>query len=121
MTRYVMKLKMLPKKDIPYELWVINKRVKTKMENIKQSIVKDTGIVLIVLTTLKISQNLKLNLVYILEKFVVGQHYQNKSRKTKLLMASTILLLQIQLMMVLCQKFLNLTNQAQQKLYNIEG
>ena len=25
--------------DIPYELWVINKRVKTKMENIKQSIV----------------------------------------------------------------------------------
>ena len=101
--------------DIPYELWVINKRVKTKMENIKQSIVKDTGIVLIVLTTLKISQNLKLNLVYILEKFVVGQHYQNKSRKTKLLMASTILLLQIQLMMVLCQ------NQAQQKLYNIEG
>ena len=67
--------------DIPYELWVINKRVKTKMENIKQSIVKDTGIVLIVLTTLKISQNLKLNLVYILEKFVVGQHYQNKSRK----------------------------------------
>jgi len=91
------------------------------MENIKQNIVKDTGIVLTVLTTLKISQNLKLNLVYILEKFVVGQHYQNKSRKTKLLMASTILLLQIQLTMVLCQKSHNLTNQAQQKLYNIEG
>ena len=94
------------------------RELRTKMESIKQNIVKAIGIVLTVLTTLKISQNLKLNLAYIIEKFVVGQHYQNRSRKTKLLMASTILLLQIQLTMVLCQKFPNLTNQAQLKLYN---
>lgn len=98
--------------DIPYELWVINKRVKTKMENIKQSIVKDTGIVLTVLTTLKISQNLKLNLVYILEKFVVGLHYQMKSRKTKLHTDSTTLLQQILQTMVWFLKFHNLTNLA---------
>mgnify|MGYP006899179662 CR=1 FL=1 len=88
------------------------------MENIKQSIVKDTGIVLTVLTTLKISQNLKLNLVYILEKFVVGQRYQSKSRKTKLLMASTILLQLIQQMMVWLIAF---RNQQKLKLYKHEG
>ena len=106
--------------DTPYELWVINKKVKTKMENIKQNIVKDTGIVLTVLTTLKISQNLKLNLVY-LRKVRGWATLPEQIEKTKLLMASTILLLQIQLTMVLCQKSHNLTNQAQQKLYNIEG
>ena len=47
-----------------------------------------------------------------LKKFVVGLHYQMKSRKTKLLMDSTILLQQIQQTTVWFLKFHNLTNLA---------
>ena len=53
--------------DTPYELWVINKRVKMKMVNIKLNIDKVIGTVSLVLMKQTVSLNLKQNLAFILK------------------------------------------------------
>ena len=96
--------------DTPYELWVINKKVKNSEGKYKAEYRQGYWNSM----TLMISQNSKQNLVYISKRNVDGLLYQNKSRKTKQLMASTILLPQILRTMVLLQKIShNLTNLAQ--------
>lgn len=54
--------------DTPYELWVINKRVKMKMVNIKLNIDKVIGTVSLVLMKQTVSLNLKQNLAFILKQ-----------------------------------------------------
>ena len=107
--------------DTPYELWVINKKVKNKDGKYKAEYRQGYWNSIDRTNDAEDIAEFETEFGVYLKKVRGWQHYQNKSRKTKLLMASTILLLQIQLTMVLCQKFHNLTNQAQQKLYNIEG
>ena len=68
--------------DTPYELWIINKKLKIKTVNTKQNTDKVTGTVSTVRTKQTVSQNSKLNLVYILKSSWLG-YITRRNRENK--------------------------------------
>ena len=68
--------------DTPYELWIINKKLKIKTVNTKQNTDKVTGTVSTVRTEADGIAEFETEFGVYLKKFVVGLHYQTKSRKT---------------------------------------
>ena len=97
--------------DTPYELWIINKKLKIKTVNTKQNTDKVTGTVSTVRTKQTVSQNSKLNLVYILKSSWLG-YITRRNRENKAAYGFHDTVAADPQTMVWFLKFHNLTNLA---------